>query len=196
MLDLTTSKKIVDYCKARKYPIDNFNIIYLEGLNINGVLNADEPNQFNDVRCIFDKTKCLDCWQATCEPGYWYTDRPMNPNGAFRIAFGFHSKAWKIGLHGYSDEHEALVQVDEVRGYRDYNRDMKRINDLEVVGNFGINQHWGYDLPAVDIGQASAGCLVGRTRFGHRQFMEYCKNSGLDLFSTIVLPANEVFAYY
>ncbi len=193
MINLTTSKKILDYCREKDYPITNFNIIYVEGLTINGQLNGDEPNQFNDVRAIFNRDRCLDCWQATCEPGSWYTDYPMNPEGAFRIAFGFHEKSWEIGLHGNSEPHEALIQTGEVRGHRDYNGDMMRTGDRQVAGYFGINQHWGYDMPPGDIGQASAGCLVGRSRYGHRQFMEYCKNSGLSLFSTIVLSGDEIF---
>jgi hypothetical protein len=41
---------------------------------------------------------------------------------------------------------------------------------------FGINHHWGYDLPVNDLGHSSAGCLVGRTRSGHRQFMSLLKS--------------------
>lgn len=193
MINLVTSAKILNYCNSRKYPITNFNIIYIEGMTINGQLNGDEPNQFNDVRAIFDRDGCIDCWQATCEPGSWYTDYPMNPEGAFRIAFGFHKKAWEIGLHGNSDPHESLIQTGEVRGYRDRNGDMIRTGDREVSGYFGINQHWGYDMPPTDIGQASAGCLVGRSRHGHREFMAFCVNSGEKQFSTIVLPGNEIF---
>ena len=195
MLDQTTSTIVLKYCKNKGYPIANFNIIYIEGCDINGHLNNDAPNQFNDVRAVFDRTKCLDCWQATCEPGAWYTHTPMNPDGAFRIAFGFHKEAWEIGIHGNSEPHEALVQVGEVRGFRDYNQDFIRPGDREVRGYYGINQHWGYDMPPGDIGQASAGCLVGRSRFGHQQFMQFCKNSGLQLFSTIVIPGNEVFKF-
>lgn len=193
MLDLTNSSKIIKYCQTKGYPITDFNIIYIEGCNINGRLNDDEPNQFNDVRAVFNKTKCLDCWQATCEPGSWYTHTPMNPNGAFRIAFGFHKQAWEIGIHGNSEPHEALVQVGEVRGFRDYNQDFMRPGDEEVYGHYGINQHWGYDMPPDNIGQASAGCLVGRSRFGHQQFMQFCKNSGKRYFDTLVLPGNEIF---
>ena len=193
MIDLVNSKKILGYCKKKGYPIANFNIIYIEGMNINGQLNGDEPNQFNDVRAVFNREKCLDCWQATCEPGAWYTDYPMNPDGAFRIAFGFHEKAWEVGLHGNSDPHQSLIQTGEVRGYRDYNGDMIRSGDRVVSGYFGINQHWGYDMPPNDIGQASAGCLVGRSRHGHREFMGFCINSGEARFSTIVLPGNEIF---
>gem|GEM_PF-5617093 len=32
MLNLEVSQKILDYCKSKKYPIGNFNIIYLEDL--------------------------------------------------------------------------------------------------------------------------------------------------------------------
>lgn len=194
MLNQQASQKILSYCKTKGYPLSSFNIIYLEGANINGVLNSDAPDQFNDVRAIFNQEKCLDCWQATSEPGRWYTDFPMNFAGAFRIAFGYHHKAWQIGIHGESEPHEALVQVGEVAGYRDYNRDMIRTGDERVVGVFGINQHYGYDLLPNSIGRASAGCLVGRTRFGHEEFMAFCRNSGLNRFSTIVLPADEVFA--
>lgn len=193
MIDLTISKKILYYCKKKNYPISSFNVIYIEGLDINGQLNKDEHNQFNDVRAIFNREKCLDCWQATCEPGSWYTNYPMNPEGAFRIAFGFHERAWEIGLHGNSDPHKSLIQTREVRGYRDYNRDMIRSGDRQVSGYFGINQHWGYDMPPNNIGQASAGCLVGRSRYGHREFMGFCINSGEQRFSTIVLPGNEIF---
>ncbi|MEG4861220.1 hypothetical protein QUB75_27080 [Microcoleus sp. K1-B6] len=195
MLDLTTSSKILKYCQSKNYPIETFNIIYIEGCDINGRLNSDAPNQFNDVRAIFDKTKCLDCWQATCEPGAWYTHTPMNPDGAFRIAFGFHKQAWEIGIHGNSEPHEALIQVGEVRGFRDYNQDFVRPGDREVRGHYGINQHWGYDMPPGNIGQASAGCLVGRSRHGHREFMQFCKNSGRRYFDTIVIPGNEVFKF-
>lgn len=193
MLNQTASTKVLDYCKAKSYPINSFNIIYLEGVNINGVLNDDASDMFNDVRAVFNKERCIDCWQATNEPGHWYTDFPMNWAGAFRIAFGYHHQAWQIGFHGNSEPHEALVQIEEISGYRDYNRDMIRTGDERVVGVFGINQHHGYDLLPNSIGQASAGCLVGRTRFGHRQFMEYCRDSGLKTFSTIVLPADKIF---
>lgn len=193
MLNQTTSTKVIDHMRKQGYPISDFMIIYLEGVDTEGRLNSDAPNQFNDLRCIFNKTRCIDLWGATCEPGAYYTDRPMNPNGAFRIAFGFHADAWEIGLHGHTKPHEALIQVREIDGFRDYNRDGLRTGDQKVRGNFGINQHWGYDLPVHDIGTASAGCLVGRSIDGHKEFMAYCKNSGLTQFSTVVLPGDKIF---
>lgn len=59
---------------------------------------------------------------------------------------------------------------------RDYNQDFIRTGDKLDAGLFGVNQHWGYDLPVDDIGKASAGCLVGRRRQGHREFMEIIKS--------------------
>ena len=49
-----------------------------------------------------------------------------------------------------------------------------------------------------DVGRASAGCLVGRTRAGHTAFMRYCKadprylaNNGYR-FMAAVMPVAEV----
>jgi hypothetical protein len=52
MLDQAASTKIIEYCKLKKYPWKEFNIVYLEGVNINGVLNSDAPDMFNDVRAV------------------------------------------------------------------------------------------------------------------------------------------------
>ena len=200
---LTT--KIIKYIEAQKYQIftreGELNIVYVEGMNTDGVLNSDEPNHFNDVRMVigFEEGKpiVLGNWQATTEPGYHYTDNPMNPNGAARIAFGQYV-AWQVGIHGNAEPHEALVQVDYVKVHRDYNRDMMRTGDDVFEGNFGINQHHGYDHPQNDIYTASAGCLVGRTRAGHSQFMEVIKSDRRYqadpdfIFTTTIIPADQL----
>jgi hypothetical protein len=96
----------------------------------------------------------------------------MNAQGAARIKFGQYT-AWKVGIH---HTHEALVQTGgKVTVYRDYNQDYKRDGDREDTGFFGVNQHWGYDLPKNDLGRSSAGCLVGRTTKGHKEFMALLK---------------------
>ena len=65
-------------------------------------------------------------------------------------------------------------------------------------GLFGVNQHWGFDLSRSDVGRASAGCLVGRTKGGHRTFMTLCKSdpryaaNNSYRFLTTVLSAAEV----
>lgn len=154
---------------------DELNIVYVEGVNLDGNLNSDEMNQWNDLRLVYkiinQKPVVVDKWVATTEPGWKYTLNPLNREGAFRIAFGQY-QAWSVGWH---KDHEALVQVGEIAGFRDRNQDGLRTGDLKVVGSdFGVNQHWGYDMPQVD--GASAGCLVGKSRFGHRQFMQIVKS--------------------
>jgi hypothetical protein len=150
------------------------NIVYVEGCDFSGTPNKDTMNEWNDIRLVYriDKNspKLLGAWKATTEPGWKYTASPLNPAGAFRIAFGQY-KAWQVGWH---KNHEALVQVENVKGYRDRNKDGFRTGDLPVTGLFGINQHWGYDMPQVD--GASAGCLVGQSKSGHLEFMGIIKS--------------------
>jgi hypothetical protein len=179
---------------------DAVNIVYLEGMDPDGTLNGNAPNQFNDVRATLRFTKTgrpqiIEAWDGTTEPSRFWTNHPMNPDGAARIAFGQH-KAWAVGKHhpGQAGEHEALVQVGTITVYRDLNQDFSRNGDRTDVGSgFAVNQHWGYDLPRDDLGRSSAGCLVGRTKTGHREFMKivkgdprYLANSGYRFMTTVI----------
>lgn len=176
------ASRIIKYMKSKGYQISmgtkEYNIVYVEGIDGNGTLNPDQANHFNDRRLVIQildrKPKIIGNWDGTTEPGYHYTYRPMNPQGAARIKFGQY-KAWRVGMHGTSERHEALVQVEPVTVHRDFNKDLIRTGDRLDTGYFGINQHWGYDLPRNNIYFASAGCLVGRTREGHREFMGLIK---------------------
>ncbi len=179
------------------------NIVYLEGANPDGTVNADRPDVFNDLRVVFWTDAAgatqVRAWEATTEPGKHFTDTPLNPLGAARIRFGQY-KAWRVGTHraGSDGAHEALVQVSDVSVHRDLDRDHARVGDRVVTGLFGINQHWGYDAPRDNIGRTSAGCLVGRTTAGHREFMAEVKadpryRANADYrFVTTILPAREV----
>ena len=193
---------VIEFSRVNNYKLftdkGQFNIFYLEGMGTDGKLNSDEPNQFNDIRLVLDwDFQLMGVWTATTEPGRFYTVNPMSPKGAARIAFGQYT-AWRVGRHGNSESHEALVQVRPLLVYRDFNRDGLRKNDLLERGVFGINQHWGYDLPVTDIGKASAGCLVGRSRQGHREFMNIVKSDlryqrdKSFVFTTTVLAADKL----
>lgn len=202
MLSSNVINSVVEYCEKMNYKLftgdKQKNIVYVEGMDVDGNVNADEPNQFNDIRLILSSDfRLLGVWSATTEPGRWYTQHPMNRKGAARIAFGQY-KAWAVGTHGNSEPHEALVQVGEVVVFRDANRDELRTGDAIDRGLFGINQHWGYDLPPNDIEKASAGCMVGRTRQGHREFMNIIKSDARYqsdrqfIFTTTVIPADKL----
>lgn len=181
------------------------NIVYVEGLGPDGIRNANAPNQFNDLRVVISfvdgRPRILGRWEATTEPGRRYTERPLpGVDGAARIAFGQY-RAWQVGIHraGKPAGHEALVQTGgPVTVCRDVKRDYRRDGDRRTSGFYGINQHHGYDLPAEDIGAASAGCLVGREVKGHRDFMALVKSDPRlradprHVFTTVILPATEV----
>jgi len=182
------------------------NIVYVEGLNPDGTPNEDAPNIFNDLRLLLrvnrsGNPEVVGCWEATSEPGTYYTKiKKEDPRGAARIAFGQY-KSWSVGMHPRNKPevaHEALVQVGDITVHRDLNEDFKREGDAAFTGLFGINQHWGYDMPRNNIGNASAGCLVGRTKSGHREFMaliqadpRYIANRGFR-FMTAVMPASDL----
>ena len=184
---------------------DAVNIVYVEGMDIDGAPNPNAPNEFNDSRFVLRINRAgnpmlAGAWEATTEPGKFFTNGPQaNPDGAARIAFGQY-KSWSVGIHrpGTKTAQEALVQTAPIDIFRDLNRDFSRNGDRKFTGVFGINQHAGFDLPKTDIRNASAGCLVGRTTGGHREFMKLCKadprfatNNGFR-FMTAVLPAADV----
>jgi hypothetical protein len=154
-----------------------YNIIYIEGTNADGIVNSDRFNEWNDRRILIEivggTPKIVGNWLGTTEPGATYTYKPMNSGGAFRIAFGQY-RAWRFGLHGRTP-YPALVQCENISGYRDKNQDGKRTGDSFVTGNnFGVNQHHGYDMQLID--SASAGCLVGQSIEGHQEFLEILRS--------------------
>jgi hypothetical protein len=196
--------RIVRAMEQRGYAIDRgareVNIVYLEGAGVDGERNGDAANAFNDRRMVIRfegaAPTIVGNWQATTEPGRRYTEQPINAGGAARVAFGQY-RAWQVGMH--RGHHEALVQTGgPVTVCRDANKDYERDGDQRMTGFYGINQHHGYDFPADDIRSASAGCLVGRTVAGHREFMALVKSDPRYLvdkrfaFRTTILPAEWV----
>jgi hypothetical protein len=202
-LPLDLVGRIVAAMKRRGYRLDTgsgeTNTTYVEGMGPDGVKNDNAPNEFNDARFVITfengKPKLAGAWQATTEPSRHWTLHPMNAKGAARIKFGQYA-AWQLGEH---HGHEALLQTaGPVTVCRDLNKDFKRDGDAEDTGMFGINQHWGYDLPKNDLGTSSAGCLVGRMRKGHQEFMALMKSDPRFkadhrfVFTATVLPASEI----
>lgn len=179
-LDLAAS--IVAAMIKKGYTLDTkpgqVNIVYVEGMNEDGTINNDAPDGWNDLRVVIgfdgEKPVILGKWTATTEPGKYYTDNPVNPSGAARIAFGQYT-AWRVGMH--RGVQEALVQRGPVTVCRDLNKDMVRTGDARDTGDsFGINQHHGYNQSEDSVGKTSAGCLVGRTEAGHKAFLSIVKS--------------------
>ncbi|MDJ1175881.1 peptidoglycan-binding domain-containing protein [Roseofilum capinflatum] len=197
--------RIVAYMLQEGYHIslgkERYNIVYVEGMNTDGTLNDDAPDRFNDLRCLIEIVdgcpRFAGKWVGTCEPGRHYTTlingkTRFGQIGAARIKFGQY-RAWKVGKHsGY----EALVNRWPIPVYRDVNEDMLRTGDpLETTT--GINQHHAHGKTG-SIGPHSAGCLVGRTVEGHREFMKLIKSddryqaSHSYRFMTTIIPGDEL----
>lgn len=205
-VDNSFAGRIVRYMESKGYRLaagtGQLNIVYVEGCNADGTLNDDKPNAFNDRRLLLtfrnSKWEIVGNWEGTTEPGRHYTVNPMNPKGAARIKFDQYRATWEIGTHGVSVPHEALIQIAPVTVHRDYDKNYIRPGDKLETGLFGINQHGGYDYSPNDISFASAGCLVGRTMAGHREFMAMLKQdprvraNPKFRFDTTVIPGNEL----
>lgn len=141
------------------------NTVYVEGVDQDGTLNKDRPDEWNDL-CIWFTVAQNGCVRflgkdkCTTEPGRFYTINPLNNKGAARIAFGQY-KAWTLGMH--KQIQPALVQAAALKVHRDTDRSMTRsqADTIQIVTAAGINQHTtGPRVQAALVGKYSAGCLV------------------------------------
>lgn len=189
--------KLIKYMQAKGWRIRPLNIVYLEDANA----DTWEPSQglldaWDDVRIVVsDKGEVLLSCEATCEPGLYYTQNRLNPNGAFRIKSDEQFQdAWQIGYH---KQQLALVQCANLTGLRDNNEDGLRTGDRQFTGNdFGVNQHTTGDsadaVAPAKVRRWSAGCFVGRyasTHYG--KFMPLVKSTNLAKFDTAIIPGDK-----
>ncbi len=175
------ASKIYQAYKDKGYHVDVgedvYNICYIEGLDPDGVPNLHVPNHWDDLRVVWQAlsdgtAKIVGAWEATTRSGKYFTIHPMNASGAFYIALGPQT-CWTMGQ--YHDQ-VALIQTEPVLGTRDYNQDYNREGDKQYApGLYGVHHHWGYNYPHDDLGRSSAGCQVGRTIDGHKEFISFLK---------------------
>ncbi|MGB6299507.1 MAG: hypothetical protein WBF90_25485 [Rivularia sp. (in: cyanobacteria)] len=193
---------LVNYAHSQNWEVrtgeGHYNVFYVQGMFPSGVRNNNKPNHFNDSRFLVEVNptpRLVGAWEASIEPGNYYTKQPMNASGAAQIQVPGHYKAWRIGKH--KGREIALVQVAPVNIIRDFNRNSKvDKGDKKEYSIIGANQHSGSDQKFVD--NASAGCPVGRTSKGHQEFMSYL-HQDLDyqannnfIFSTTFISAKEL----
>lgn len=183
---------------------DCFAIAYVEGMDPDGKPNAARPDAFDDARLLIrmasdGRPELAGVWEATTAPGRPAVERSSEPAGAPRLARGQH-KAWVMGRTGPGTavEQEALVQAAPLPVTRDANRDFRRDGDALQRGMFCLDQHGGFDAPRGRVGDAGAGCLVGRVQDGHRAFMSLLRRdarwraSRAYRFMTALLGAGEL----
>jgi hypothetical protein len=178
------AEKVVACCEERGYSLDRgtgeINLVGIEGMNLDGTPNEDQPNVFNDlIGClIFEngqpRFSCL--YVGTTEPGRYYTvKKVLSAKGAARLELG-QQRCWQTGPHGKT-KYEALVQTGApVKVRRDGDKDFSREGDVLDTGYFGVNIHHGGDNPINDIGRYSAGCQVIRSTRDFDKFMQIVKS--------------------
>ncbi|MHC5672361.1 peptidoglycan-binding protein [Nostoc sp.] len=145
------------------------NIVYFRGLDRNGKWNGNAPFIWNDRRCVLvikDKAPTFaGNWLATCDPGEYYWDNPMNQEGCADIK-AWQYQAWSVGHHhGSTGDQLALVQTGDITVLRGSDR-------LPDEGNnFSVDQHTTNNpdgaSPDEPVKGWSAGCMVGASSNEH-----------------------------
>ncbi len=155
-------------------------------LNIVGVrTRSTKPNRFDDEIHVFYKSKPLKweyhIFKATTDPGTYWLENPMQPQGTAILAQGQYVNAYRIGLH--QGKYKALVQAAPVTIIRDYDRNAKLdfFNGRKDTGLFGINIHRAMAQGKTKfIDKFSAGCQVFQDVADFDRFMALCdKHSSL-----------------
>ncbi|WP_282088275.1 hypothetical protein [Aquimarina algiphila] len=138
-------------------------------------------NQFDDEIHAFytnDKRKWVyHIFKATTDPGQYWLENPMHPQGTAFLKKGQYINSHSIGLH--RGVYKALVQRNEVHVIRDYQR--KGLfkwfeSGVQDTGKFGINIHRARKQGTTKvIDDFSAGCLVFANAEDFNRFMNISK---------------------
>lgn len=136
-------------------------------LNIVGIrADSTEPNKFDDQIFVFWKNDA-DQWAgwkapATTDPGTYWLNNPMQPQGTAILKAGQYVDTYKIDLH--LGKYKALCQrLKPVTVIRDYDRDaiLDFDNGTESTGMYGINIHRANRSgTTLTVDRNSAGCQV------------------------------------
>lgn len=151
-------------------------------------LRGNQTDHWNDTIGIWGGSWGL--FQGTVEPGRFYTQNPMNPQGAAHLVpVEVARRPWTYqwGTHkGY----RALVQAEKFSVRRDRDRDgIPEPSEPIETGFFGIHVHWGGSNWSV--GKWSAGCqvLFGGDGEGSqwRAFKKMLQDTGQSQFSYFLI---------
>jgi len=80
---------LVNYAHSQNWEVRTgerrYNIFYVQGMFPSGIQNSNKPNQFNDSRFLVEVNptpRLVGAWEASIEPGNYYTKQPMNGSNA------------------------------------------------------------------------------------------------------------------
>lgn len=137
-------------------------------LNIVGIRNSDTfdevTNKFDDLLTVsykVDNVWNFHQWDCTTDPGKYYTENLLNPDGVAILVPGQYRGSHTIGLH--QGKYSALKQQKPLKVYRDNNKDNCYDMNPENIqeGIYGINIHRASATgTSTQIDKWSAGCQV------------------------------------
>lgn len=166
-------------------------------LNIIGVRTMPgTPNAFDDrIYCVYKAGGewVTESWPATCDPGTFWRDHPMNVDGCASLIAGQYRRCFRVGLH--KGQYKALVQSSYLRVRRGYHEDgTPKVENGIYIGMYGINIHKaGRDSVSVD--KWSAGCQVFKRNTDFDAFMRIVEKSSLlygPVFTYTLLESKDV----
>ena len=147
-------------------------------LNIIGIRSANDhkvTNEFDDYLVVIYNTSkgtSRAIYKITTQPGISYIENPSNSKGTAILAEGQYRGAYKLGKHKGQN---ALIQIKDVKVYRDNNKDKKYDYDKQSIncGKFGINIHRAGNN-STRINNWSAGCQVFAINSEFESFLRLC----------------------
>ncbi|MGC4036086.1 MAG: hypothetical protein QM764_08995 [Chitinophagaceae bacterium] len=150
-------------------------------LNILGIRNDSTiPNRFDDEIHVFFKNNSNQwvhyIFWATTDPGTYWLENPLSPQGTAILMQGQYRNAYQIGLH--RGKYYALVQRLPVTVIRDYDRNavLDFFNGTQETGLFGINiHHASVNGTTKTVDKYSAGCQVLADINHFNLFMQLCE---------------------
>lgn len=170
-----------------------------------GIRNYDmTAGQFNDVLGVYiPKENKVILRSGTVDPGSYYINNPMNPDGCAVMKYGHYKDSYCVGKHkGY----DALVQCKPIDFYRITkvkfsldNKDVPRgkwkiiVKGAELYNQLiGANQHRANpNTVSTDVGQWSAGCQVTNQPKEYKVFIDTCMQSGQKYFDYILFSETD-----
>ena len=150
-------------------------------VNIVGVRNSATDdivtNKFDDCMTIsykIDGEWNFHCYDCTTDPGKYWVDNLLNPDGVAIVVPGQYRGSHKIGLH--QGKYEALRQCKPLKVWRDDNKNdvYDHISEDIQDGIFGINIHRATKYPgkkSTQVDKWSAGCQVIAAYDDFEEFM-------------------------
>jgi hypothetical protein len=97
-------------------------------------------------------------WKGSTDPGQYYLQHPLNPQGCAQLKEGIHF--FKVGIH--QSKFPAFVQAESFHVSR---LDSKGKVEAVEFGEFGIHLHSGG--PGLNVDRFSAGCQVIQSPEGY-----------------------------